>query len=78
MLAKSPRNLFIFGILLPLLLILAGCTTVETTPAPEVGTYPVDTVFREFYTSLGGRETLGRQSAPYLITAINNASMSRM
>lgn len=59
MLAKSLRNLFIFGILLPVLLILAGCSTVETTPAPEVGTYPVDTVFREFYTSLGGRETLG-------------------
>ncbi len=59
MLAKSLRNLFTLGILLPVLLILAGCATTEATPPPEPGTYTVDTVFREFYTSLGGRDTLG-------------------
>lgn len=59
MLAKSLRIPFFLGILLSVLLILAGCTTVETTPPPEIGTYPVDTVFREFYASLGGRDTLG-------------------
>jgi len=59
MLAKTLRKLLILGVMLPVILILAGCTTTESTPPPEVGTYTVDTVFREFYTSLGGRETLG-------------------
>ena len=59
MLAKLLRTPSICAILLLAALLLAGCGTTDTVPQPETGTYTVDTVFREFYTSLGGRETLG-------------------
>src|SRR5574340_136397 len=59
MLAKLLRgSLFPIVILLAGLL-LAGCDSTSLTPSPEPGTYLVDPVFREFYSSLGGRETLG-------------------
>jgi hypothetical protein len=38
---------------------LAGCDSTDTAPVTDPGTYAVDPVFREFYASLGGRDTLG-------------------
>jgi len=49
----------ILPIFLLLVILLAGCDVSDAVPPPEVGTYPVDSVFREFYASLGGNDTLG-------------------
>lgn len=38
---------------------LAACVPLAPQSAPEKGTYPVDALFREFYASLGGQDTLG-------------------
>lgn len=59
MLAKLLRSSLITALLLLAILLLASCDSTSSTLAPEAGTYPVDPVFREFYSSLGGRDTLG-------------------
>jgi hypothetical protein len=59
MLAKLLRTPSIIVVLLLAAILLAGCDSTDATPLPEPGTYTVDTVFREFYASLGGRDTLG-------------------
>jgi len=59
MLAKTLR-ISLFTALILLALLPAGCDSAQPTPAvQETGTYLVDPVLREFYTSLGGRTNLG-------------------
>ena len=55
---------FIIGMVI--LLMLSSCASdlsSAATPAP-VGTYPVESIFREFYNMLGGTDTLGYAISP--------------
>jgi hypothetical protein len=58
MLAKLSRIYFLPALILAVVL-LGGCDSTAPTAMAESGIYPVDPVLREFYASLGGRETLG-------------------
>lgn len=58
MLANPIRTRLVLLVLL-LVLVLAACDASDAVPPPEVGTYSVDSVFREFYASLGAKDTLG-------------------
>lgn len=59
MLAKLMRGSLIPILLLLAMLMLAGCDSASQGTSPEAGTYLIDPVFREFYASLGGRDTMG-------------------
>ncbi|MCL4562688.1 MAG: hypothetical protein M1281_19010 [Chloroflexi bacterium] len=55
----QPSKLLILGIVL--ILLTSACApdqSLAATPPPD-GTYPVDTIFREFYNTLGGERNLG-------------------
>lgn len=63
-----PLRLSILPVSLVILsILLTGCAGSLATPTPETGTYSIDPVFREFYTSLGGRNVLG----PAITTLFN-------
>lgn len=63
--AKKLRRTLAWGLIVLFTLISAACTgDMETTPTVENPAYPVDTVFKEFYQTLGGKRLLGPAITP--------------
>ncbi len=62
---RKLRRTLAWSLILLFTLITVGCTG-ETAITPEAGSssYPVDTVFKEFYQTLGGKRLLGQAITP--------------